>query len=991
MRNAQRPPNGVPLFIFVLFGLSGFAGIIYESIWSHYLKLFLGHAAYAQSVVLVMFMGGMAAGAWLAARVSRQYDLLKIYIAIELIIGIGGFIFHDLYITTTGLAYREILPNLSSPEFVELAKHSLAGLLILPQSALLGMTFPLMTVGVLRRNGGAQGETLASLYFVNSLGAALGVLISGFILVYLYGLPGTLRFAASINIAIAIVLALALRFFPPNRQAPAQQNSQQDIRYAPSLLLLVALATGAASFIYEIVWIRMLNMVLGASTHSFELMLSAFILGLAIGSYWIRRRIAQIKHPLAVLGFIQVAMAVFALATLMFYDFSFVLMSITLLTLAASELGYFAFLFFSHAIALLIMLPVTICAGMTLPLVTRALIDRGYGDRSVGNVYACNTIGAIVGVVAAVHFLIPRLNLESALIGGALIDLAVGCWLLVRFVPGRDRRALPIVIAMALSFALFTAMFVQIDPRKMASGVYRSGIGDIEPDAEVALRRDGKTSTVTVVRADETRIILATNGKPDASMEFDPSKPFAIDETTQVLAGVIPILAAPQAKTAAIIGMGSGMTTHALLASPILERVDTIEIESAMVEGARHFLPAVQRTFDDPRSRIIINDARTYFSTEKERYDLIISEPSNPWVSGVAGLFSSEFYHLVEQHLSDDGVFIQWVQLYEIDLNLVSSIFKAIDGVFDEFVVYEGDDGNILIVAGDSGVISEHAEQVFQMPNFPALLSRIDIHTPADLRLRRLGGNSFLMPLFNSYPLPANSDFFPVLDQGSASRRFRGSSATELLDLLHPQTPIRDIFEDSSAQYAGLTITKNAPSKSAQAFSDARSIYRWVINKEDSAARFLNDRLRHLTSYGLQYARSCSATNADFFARNLTGLVAHVISHLSADEAQELIERLAPSQCNIERNDVTLLRALARRDSPAIVAAARTLRFSNGSEKLNLSLLVEAEIFGYLLVDDRAAVLVLWQTLSGPQRDELARDVAIRLMVAHAGWTGFKS
>lgn len=990
MRNAQRPPYGAPLFVFILFGMSGFAGIIYESIWSHYLKLFLGHAAYAQSVVLVMFMGGMAAGAWLAARISRHYDLLKIYIAIEFVIGISGFVFHDMYLAVTGSAYRDIFPILSHPHIVEIVKNALAGLLILPQSTLLGMTFPLMTVGVLRRVGDAKGATIASLYFVNSLGAALGVLVCGFVLVHILGLPGTLKFAAGINVVIAVALMVLLRVFPYESTKPERVSSNSQGSYAPFLLLLVALATGAASFIYEIVWIRMLNMVLGASTHSFELMLSAFIFGLAIGSYWIRRCISSIKHPLAVLGFIQVAMAIFALATLMFYDFSFVLMSVTLLTLAASELGYVAFLLLSHGIALLIMLPVTICAGMTLPLVTRALIDRDYGDRSVGNVYACNTIGAILGVVVAVHFLIPRLGLESALIIGSIIDLGVGVWLLVQFVPQPDRRALPLLVGMAVLFASFTAMYVEIDPRKIASGVYRSGLSTIESEAEVVLRRDGKTSTVTVVQADETKKILATNGKPDASIEFGPSKPFSVDETTQILAGVIPIVAKPDAKSAAIIGVGSGMTTHALLASPNLTRVDTIEIEAAMVEGARHFLPVVRRTFDDPRSELIINDARTYFSTQQTKYDLIISEPSNPWVSGVSGLFSSEFYQLVDQHLSGDGILVQWVQLYEIDLELVSSIFKAIDGVFDDFVVYEGDDSNILIVAGQGGVISEHAQQLFRMPEFLPLLSRIDINSPADLLSRRLGGKSLLMPLFNSYDLRANSDFFPVLDQGSASRRYRGATASSLLNLFRSRTPIRELFDEPQEQTQKVTMTKKAPSKSAQGFSDARAVFHWVADGRESAALFLNDRLRHLASYGLRYAKQCSEADTEFYARSLTGLMSSLAGQLSTARAQSLLSHLIPSRCRTPHDAVLLQQAIASRDAPVIVDVARKLRAANAHSTTNFSLLVEAEIFGHLLLDDRQSVRTLWQMLSEDERDALADVVAIRLMVAHAGWTAFE-
>ncbi len=986
------PLTGIPtLAVFVLFTGSGFAGIIYESIWSHYLKLFLGHAAYAQTIVLVMFMGGMAAGAWFAARIGpRITDLLKAYIVVECIIGLSGLIFHGVYLSATEAAYAQVFPSLGSPIAIEVCKTLLAAVLILPQSILLGMTFPLMTVGLLRRVSATPGVTIATLYFVNSLGAAVGVLVSGFVLLSWLGLDGTVRFAGWLNLLIALVLATILKYLPPPTQPSRASVNTSDLNSAPRLLLMVALLTGAASFIYEIVWIRMLNMVLGSSTHSFELMLSAFILGLAIGSYWIRRRIANIKHPLSVLGFIQIAMATFALSTLMYYDFSYSLMSVTLYTLAKTQLGYVAFMLASHSIALIIMLPVTICAGMTLPLVTRILIDRGYGERSVGNVYASNTVGAIIGVIAAVHFLIPQFNLETALIVGGCIDLAVGIFLLARFVPHEDRRVMPIALGLSLAFVIYTVLFVGVDPRKMASGVYRTGIAEIRADAEVLMRRDGKTSSVTVTTYDQSRRILSTNGKPDASIEFDLDKPAARDESTQILTGIIPLIAHPEAKNVAIIGIGSGMTTHALLASPQLERVDTIEIEAAMVDGARWFLPAVSRTFDDPRSHIHINDARTYFAAQQSRYDIIISEPSNPWVSGVSGLFSVEFYRVIERHLADGGVLAQWIQLYEIDMTLVSTVFKALDQVFEEFVVYETDNGNLLILAADTGVIVDHGEDVFAMPGISTLLERIGVKSLADLGARRLGDRELLMPLFASYPLPANSDFAPVLDLGSASRRYLNASAARLNGISRAATPFKAAFGGSPVQRDGITLIDEPRSLNQQSLAEADAVYRVVMFDDGAAAQLLDDELRRMTAYALHAADTCTPADANFRQRNLTELARAVLARLGAAEGEALINRLTRTVCvgsdNTDQEWVNFLTALARRDGAVIAVVAKTLREMTQDLDPNYAFLIEAEMFAHLLQDERMKNLNLWRTLSTTQQKALLSVLPIRLMLAHSGW-----
>ena len=979
------------LAVFALFTASGFAGIIYESIWSHYLKLFLGHAAYAQTIVLVMFMGGMAAGAWLAARLSPRFtDLLKVYIAVEFVIGLCGLFFHGVYVGATEAAYIHIFPGLGSPLSVEVCKTILAGLLILPQSILLGMTFPLMTVGLMRRVGVTPGVTIATLYFVNSLGAAIGVLVSGFVLLSWFGLAGTVRFAGFMNLLIALLLALILKFLPSPDHRKAALVNENESNSRPHLLLMVALLTGAASFIYEIVWIRMLNMVLGSSTHSFELMLSAFILGLALGSYWIRRHIARMTHPLAILGFIQVAMATLALATLMFYDFSYALMSAAFYTLAKTQLGYVAFMLASHSIALLIMLPVTICAGMTLPLVTRVLLDRGYGERSVGNVYASNTIGAIIGVIAAVHFLIPMFSLEIALVVGGCIDLAIGVLLLVRYVPDGDRAALPLALGMSFAFVIYTALFVEVDPRKMASGVYRTGIAEISDEAEVVMRRDGKTSSVTVTTYDETKRVLSTNGKPDASMEFDPEKPASRDESTQILTGVIPLVAHPRAKNAAIIGIGSGMSTHVLLASPYLENVDTIEIEAAMVEGARRFLPAVSFAFDDPRSHIHINDARTFFAAHQSAYDIIISEPSNPWVSGVSGLFSVEFYRLIKRHLAAGGVLAQWMQLYEIDMTLVSTVFKALDQVFEEFVVFETDNGNLMILAADKGVIGDHTEDVLSMPGVVELLARIGVHSAADVRARRLGDRDLLMPLFHSYPQPANSDFVPVLDLGTASRRYLSASAEQLNGIARTATPFKAVFGELPVARKGISGNDEPRSLNQQSVADADAVYRFVVHGDAAAAELLDDDLRQLAVTALYAANNCATVDANFRRRNLTALARVVLARLETTESVALIDALSGSGCqgadDIDRQWLEFLRALAGRDGPMLSKIAGALRRMEDKNDSDIELLVESEMFANLLIGDPAANVALWQTLEPALRKELLPVLPIRLMLAHSGW-----
>src|SRR5256712_5326505 len=301
---------------YVLFTVSGFAGLIYESIWTHYLKLFLGHAAYAQSLVLVVFMGGMAAGAaWCGRFSERLANPLLGYALVEAAIGALALVFHPLFVATTDWSYDLLLPALGNEWSALAAKLALSCLLILPQSVLLGMTFPLMSAGLARAHPATQGEAIAMLYFTNSLGAAVGVLASGFVLIAWVGLPGTLRTAGVLNLLIGLTVWLLAR---PDADLPIRGTARADSSF--TLLLSIAFFTGLASFIYEIVWIRMLSLVLGASTHSFELMLSTFILGLALGGLAVRRRVDRSASPEHFLGWVQVVMGMLALLTLPVYD-----------------------------------------------------------------------------------------------------------------------------------------------------------------------------------------------------------------------------------------------------------------------------------------------------------------------------------------------------------------------------------------------------------------------------------------------------------------------------------------------------------------------------------------------------------------------------------------------------------------------------------------------------------------------------------------------
>ena len=249
-------------------------------------------------------------------------------------------------------------------------------------------------------------------------------------------------------------------------------SAPTDLR---TMLLAVAFGTAVASFIYEIAWIRMLSLVLGSATHSFESMLSAFILGLALGAFWVRGRIDRFADPLAALGIVQWVMGALAIATLPLYLASFQWTATLLAALDLTTEGYGFFTAARYAISLAIMLPATFCAGITLPLITRTLLTRGDGERAVGAVYGANTLGSIVGVLLAAVVLMPLIGLKALLIVGALIDMAFGIWLLAA-ARWRTPSRLTFVLAAAVCTLVLVnvvSWFARFDQQLLTSGVFR--------------------------------------------------------------------------------------------------------------------------------------------------------------------------------------------------------------------------------------------------------------------------------------------------------------------------------------------------------------------------------------------------------------------------------------------------------------------------------------------------------------------------------------
>lgn len=964
--------------LFVLFVISGFSGLIYESIWSHYLKLFLGHAAYAQTLVLTIFMGGMALGAWVAGRMlTRGIRLLYAYALVELIIGMAGIAFHQVFQMVMDISFNTVIPAISDPLVMYLYKWTVGSALLLPQSILLGATFPLMSNALLRIRPDLPGRSISLLYFGNSIGAAMGVLVCGFYLIAKTGMPGTILTAGIINVLVALTVYAIAKGLEEAVPAPVTMTHQ----HAPQLVMAASFLTGAASFMYELIWIRMLSMVLGASTHSFELMLSAFITGLAFGGLWIRNRLDRLKNPLFFGAMVQIVMGITALGTLFLYDQTFEFMGFLIQALEKNEAGYRLFLLGSHSIALLIMLPTTFLAGMTLPLFTLILLKNNCGEKSISHIYVSNMLGAITGIVFIIFIGMPVLGLKGSMVLGSGIDLVLG--LVLMFAAAGSAWQTGTVALASIFIYLTSSVFSGINPRRVASGVFRSGQTMLLESVSVPFYEDGKTASVTVSRLTSGMQTIATNGKPDASIYMSNTNNNALsDESTQVLMGAIPLSIHPDAKRVAIIGIGSGGTAHSVLAWRGVERLDTIEIEAEMVAGAKYFKAKTGRIFSDPRSFIHLEDARTFLSGTRKKYDLIISEPSNPWVSGVASLYTREFYGHIKGSLNTDGYLVQWLHLYEFNEMLLFTVLRAISEHFQDYRIYAARDNDIVIIARQKGMVPDPQGAILMQKTMQAELSRVGVNNLQDITTRYLANRWLLEPYMAKNAGNANSDYFPLLDLYAPKARFMDENVTFLRELMRSSVPITRILLHTD-DLKGTVITPRLDNSYSMEAWAALQLYRQVV-KNEAPHPEVSPALQVSIEYLRNLAMTCAVSGQkDLWLQQLLALATATLPYLSSLDLYDLFSQIRPA-CpgglpSSQQNWLELISALIQRDYGKVSDITLRLNpLTDGLTPEQRQFLLKSRLFSlYMTGNAGAFIQSLQQYRDKYNRETLPPDVQI--------------
>lgn len=970
----QMPVARLERMLLLLFVASGFAGLVYQAIWSHYLGLVLGHAAYAQTLVLAIFMGGMALGAWLvSARGGRWTGLIRAYAIVELLIGVTALVFHPMFVGYMSLSQETVLPALGDETSIRVWQWGTAALMIAPQSIMLGMTFPLMSGGYLRVAPGQDGQILGGLYFTNSIGAAAGALVATFLLLPWIGMPGAILVAGVINVLVGLLAwrvsigaaAASPEDAPATIAVSAGASAEPDrkaLGRLSVLMLLGAGVTGASSFVYEIGWIRMLNQALGATVHSFELMLSAFILGLAFGGLWVRKRSARIVDPVSAAGWAQVLMGLAALVSLPLFANSFTWVGWLMNALPRTDAGYDLYSLGSAAISLAIMFPAAFFAGMTLPLFTMALLRHGAGERSIGRIYAANTLGAIAGVVLAVHVLIPLMGLRLAVTLAAILDIVLGLVLLRGFVMQYKPRPYFAALFVVLGVSAFSLLFGATDPRVQASGVFRHGRTSLSEASNVHYFRDGKTATVAFFTTG-TGGTISTNGKPDASINMGEGEP-GDDEYTMIMAASLPLMLHPAPERIAIIGWGSGLTTHSMLGSSLPKQVDTIEIEPAMVDGARLYGSSVARAYSDPRGALRVDDARTYFSAGSKRYDVIVSEPSNPWVSGTASLFTKEFYRFLGRHLDDEGILVQWMQTYELNDALFATMVAALIQEFPYVDAYLTNSADVLFVASRSPIPDGDFKRLKEEP-LAGELRRTHLPGLAEHQVRKFASRQVLAAFVEMYGAQVHSDYFPVVSLNAPRSRFKGEFVRSIPSLMTVGMPVLEFTGGRHPVAIDREISQAlySPSPSVQDHFNAQRIRSVLLGQGDGTG------LEKAVQEKLNVLKSEDATSAQWIEA-AASIAEYTLSHLPAADLKGVW--IDPVWVGGRSNDPQIAALLA-----AYAATAQrdgALMVSTGTAGLNA---LPASVRGNALARDQMLVAAILGAVQ-QKRFEDARKIMAR-------------
>ncbi len=698
-----------------LFFLSGATSLVYETLWSRSLHLVFGTSQVAIATVLAAFMGGLSLGGLLMARYAdRVRRPLLVYGVLEGVIGLYALLFDPLVAAMAPLYQGFWLAFEPSPLVFSAFQAALVGTMLLVPTSCMGATLPLLARFVTTHLDLA-GRRVGLLYGVNTAGAVFGTFLAGFVLLPGWGLSRTTWAAAIANLAL-MGAAVLLSRQADGATPPVVEHEETEIPARPQrALLLVAALAGFAALVYELAWFRLMTLTLGGSAYAFTVMLLAFLAGMAGGGWWGGRLADSLLAGRGrlglLLGLALSQLGVLGVSWAMMHGYGqlpFIYVYVYDAVERAPELFWPA----QVAIAASVMTPPAVLMGISFTLAVRALVTdpRRLGG-PVGQIYGANTIGGILGSLTAAFLLLPWLQvIGTVLVAGAANALAALVALYAaRGVRGRGAaRQLSLVAGLVAATVVTGLVWRPVwNPLLMTSGMFKyvaflsertraRVISYAITPYDLLYYKEGLSSVVTVARNKKTgNIWLANNGKVDASTTSDMP--------TQMLIGHLPFFFGRQPEKACVIGLASGITAGAVSLHRDLERIDVVELAPAVVEASHFFDEYNHRPLDDPRVRLVLNDGRNHLQLMPDgSYDVVVSEPSNPWLTGVSNLFTLEFFQQGRAKLAPGGIWSQWVQMYGMGTEELRALLRTFAEVFPYVALFATiEDADLVVLGSD--------------------------------------------------------------------------------------------------------------------------------------------------------------------------------------------------------------------------------------------------------------------------------------------------
>ena len=681
--------------VWLIFIFSGASGLIYQVIWMRQLTLIFGSTVFATSTVLTAFMGGLALGSYYFGKKIDEstQSPLRIYALLEA--GIGAFcLVWPLILTVLGALYVLIHRNITSEFYtLSLIRFVLTfGVLLIP-STLMGGTLPVLTRFFVKRLE-QLGTNIGILYALNTFGAVIGTVAAGFFLIEALGIRWTLGVGIAINFAVAaIAIVLARKALATEADEPEEETQQlesEDVTHQPErLLVLWAIGiSGFCALAYEVLWTRIMVFFLGSTTYAFATMLAAFLFGIALGSIVLARWVDRIKQPIAIFGIAQLGIGLFALILMPAFEELYGLSRAFQSTFGLSR-------FWTFFSCFLVMCLPTFLMGASFPLVTKIYTGsaRQLG-KSIGNVYAVNTVGSILGAFCAGFIFIPLLGIRPSIVLTVALNSGIGCLLILRS-RWQTETGKSLLQGIGIGMPILNAGLAVIllltvnQPLFLKSAIFKTQ----RPGDTLVDYNEEVDATVTTLKDDEGvyRLYVDTNQAADASRWDSPSH--------RVIAH-LPLLLHPRPKRALVVGFGMGLTSHSITQHGV--QVDAIELSSGVLSAAQKYFTHVnENVFENPQFNYKLNDGRNHILMTKTKYDMISTGIIHPLVSaGSSNIYTADFYRLCRKILTEDGIMCQWVPLHRLPEAHYKMIVRTFIEVFPETTLWYKYTPDFVILIG---------------------------------------------------------------------------------------------------------------------------------------------------------------------------------------------------------------------------------------------------------------------------------------------------